>query len=112
LLKESDAWSAEALRYAPNAITLKGTRGSLLVEFGRTDEGISMLQDVLKETDCPLDHVISSAFLAKAFWITADFPRAEHYLEKAERLDPGHCAVRRIKAELRSPRSAASMPAV
>lgn len=44
LLAAADGWTSEALRHSPHAITLKGTRGAILVELGRFDEGIEMLR--------------------------------------------------------------------
>jgi hypothetical protein len=34
-----DAWSQEALRLAPDIATIRGSRGAVLVEFGRHQEG-------------------------------------------------------------------------
>lgn len=100
LLPEADAWSTEALRHSPYAITLKGTRGSILIELGRIDAGIQMLNDVLKRSECPTDRAISSAYLAKACAAKGDRTVALQWLEKSRALNPDHLVVKRIAAEL------------
>lgn len=41
-------------------------RGSILIEMGRMEEGIAMLHDVQKSSECPIDQAICAAYLAKA----------------------------------------------
>jgi hypothetical protein len=100
LLAEADAWTTEALNHVPNAITLKGTRGGVLVELGRLDEGIAMLNDVMKWSECPVDHAISAAYLAKAHAARENFGEARRWLAKAESIEPKHPVITRIAREI------------
>ncbi len=45
-LPDADTCSQAAIALQPDAITLKGTRGSILVELCRVEEGVAMLEDV------------------------------------------------------------------
>jgi tetratricopeptide (TPR) repeat protein len=96
LLVRADAWSNEALRHAPLAITLKGTRGSVLIELGRLDEGINLLREVLKVSEDSIDQCISHAYLAKAAACKANFTEARTLLAKAVAIQPDHRVVKRI----------------
>lgn len=100
LLPEAEAWINEALRHAPDAITLKGTRGGLLVELGRIDEAISTLRHVIKRSECPIDRMISSACLAKAWHSKGELSAARKWLARATAIDPTHPLVRRIALEI------------
>jgi tetratricopeptide (TPR) repeat protein len=100
LLAEADAWSNEALSYSPKAITLKGTRGSILIELGRIDEGIAMLTEVFKRSECPIDHTISAAYLAKAYSAKGLTNESNQWLEKANVIQPENTVARRISKEL------------
>lgn len=62
-LPDADAWSAAALALKPLA-TLKGTRGSILVELGRLEEAESLLRQCLTESSNPTDQGISKFYLA------------------------------------------------
>ncbi|MBE7159182.1 MAG: tetratricopeptide repeat protein [Rhodospirillales bacterium] len=62
-LPEADAWSQEALAQATEAITLKGTRGSVLVELGRSAEGEALLRQVWDISGSEVDAAISAFYL-------------------------------------------------
>lgn len=62
-LADADAWSAAALALKPLA-TLKGTRGSILMELGRLEEAESLLRQCLAESSHPTDQGISKFYLA------------------------------------------------
>lgn len=66
LLNDADRWSAETLTLAPGEITLAGTRGSLLIENGRIEEGEAMLREVVARSASDLDQGIASLYLAIA----------------------------------------------
>ncbi|MBI5380410.1 MAG: tetratricopeptide repeat protein [Opitutae bacterium] len=100
LLPEAEAWCTEALKYAPDAITLKGTRGSVLVELGRIDEGMALLREVIKQSECAIDRAVSSSYLAKAHAAKGDHCEARQWIEKARGIDPNHIVVKRITAQL------------
>jgi tetratricopeptide (TPR) repeat protein len=106
MFAEADAWTNEAFRYAPNAITLKGTRGGVLIELGRIDEGISCLREVIKRSECPSDQAFGTAYLAKAFAVKGDHEESSRWMAKAQALNANHPLVKRIAGELSIPSAA------
>lgn len=100
LLPEADMWSSEALRYAPQAITVMGTRGSILMELGKIDEGMTMLRDVEKRTECPVDKTICSAYLAKGHQIKGEVDLAQKWMARAQAINADHVVVKRIAKEM------------
>lgn len=62
-----DAWSQEALRLAPDIATLRGSRGAVLVELGRYDEGKALLLPLVTgQPTKSFDTFMSCIFLAHA----------------------------------------------
>jgi hypothetical protein len=66
-----DAWSQQALQLGPDIATLRGTRGSVLVELGRYEEGKALLAPLAGSQS-------GNAF--DAFMISVSLARAEHGL--------------------------------
>jgi hypothetical protein len=64
-----DAWSEQALQLGPDIATLRGTRGAVLVELGRYEEGKALLAPLASSQP-------GSAF--DAFMISVSLARAEH----------------------------------
>lgn len=72
---ELGQWSQRALQLGPKVRTLIGSRGAVLVELGRYDEGRQLLETVAFSSDvAPFDALMSQIFLA----------RAEHALGNAD----------------------------
>jgi hypothetical protein len=64
---ELDQWSLRALQMGPKVKTLIGSRGSVLVELGRYQEGKQLLETVAFSSDAaPFDALMSRVFLARA----------------------------------------------
>ena len=64
---ELDQWSLRALQLGPEIRTLVGSRGAVLVETGRYEEGKALLETVAFADDAaPFDALISRIFLARA----------------------------------------------
>jgi hypothetical protein len=103
MFTQAEAWVNEALRYAPNAITLKGTRGGVLIELGHVDEGISCLREVIKRSECPSDHAFGAAYLAKAYAEKGDIEESARWMAKAQTINASHPLVKRIVGELSIP---------
>lgn len=113
LLPEAEAWINEALRYAPRAITLQGTRGSILVELGHLEEGAAVLQDVLRKSECPTDQAICSIYLAKVHHMRGETKQMRIWLEKAKAVTIDIPLVKRIQAEIeteKEPEAASAEP--
>ena len=65
-LPDADAWSQEMVTIDPDQITRRGTRGAVLVELGRLDEGEAMLREVWRISKGPNDAAISAFYLGIA----------------------------------------------
>ena len=90
----------EAIAEEPEKITLKGTKGSLLIEAGGLDEGIEMLEGVLNKSDAMIDKVVSEYYLALAFFKKGEQQKAHAHLKLAIGIDP-KCRVRpRVAGEI------------
>lgn len=99
LLNEAEAWTREALRYVPGAITLKGTLSGILIELGRADEGVPLAREVIRRSDDAVDQAISHAYLAKASLARGDTAEAHRLLARAREIEPEHVVVKRIGDE-------------
>ena len=67
LRPDLDQWSGRAIRLAPQLKTLVGSRGAVLIEIGRYQEGKALLESVAFAADItPEDTLISRTFLARA----------------------------------------------
>jgi hypothetical protein len=62
-----EQWSLRALQLGPEVRTLVGSRGAVLVELGRYQEGKALLEGVAFTVDTEsFDVLMSSIFLARA----------------------------------------------
>jgi len=62
-----DAWSRQALQLGPDIATLRGSRGAVLVELGRCQEGKALLIPLVgARLDKLFDVFMNSVFLARA----------------------------------------------
>lgn len=62
----ADDYSQRALDLLPEGITLRGTRGAILIEMGRIEEGSVMLEEVFNRTESEADKMICAFYLALA----------------------------------------------
>ena len=97
----------KAIELAPGSITLQGTKGSLLIELGRVDEGEALLQKVAAESESENDLAYCAHYLAVARLLKGE--RAEGarlFLEARIRYPKFHGAQRlekRLLAETARP---------
>jgi hypothetical protein len=97
-LSEADMYSEELHRAKPTEWSVMGTRGSILVEIGRTEEGIEMLRAVVENDPLAFDQAISAAFIALGEIKKGRLEAAEEWLNKAREFDPNCVALDRIAA--------------
>lgn len=94
------AWSREAKALAPQARTIHGTLGSLLVETGAYAEAIEMMTPLTTPDNDEVDRVISSMYLAKACDRLGDAREAALWMFRAGKAEE-HAKLRsRIISEL------------
>jgi tetratricopeptide (TPR) repeat protein len=88
LLPEADAYSAEAYQNAPWMPAIAGTRGAVLVEMGRLNEGVSLLKRAMAEHTDAQGKAANACYLAIAESHRGNPEEARRYLETARALDP------------------------
>jgi Peptidase family M50 len=67
LRAQLDAWSQQALRLAPDSAALRGSRGAVLVELGRYQEGRALLAPLVgAQPAASFDAFMVQVFLARA----------------------------------------------
>jgi tetratricopeptide (TPR) repeat protein len=95
----ADRLSNEALRLAPQSATVQGTRGSVLMELGQTEEARAMLESVYRESDAPVNRGFSSLYLAIAAARRGEPLEAERYAKEARQFQPVGFVSDRLKVE-------------
>jgi hypothetical protein len=89
LLPEADEYSARAYANIPWLPALMETRGAVLVELGRSEEGIRLLQEAFgKNAGDPRARAFDACLLAIAERARGNPAPAEEYVQTARRLDP------------------------
>lgn len=101
-LDEADTISKEALALQPQNLTLKGTRGSILVELGRHEEAEALLNEVYSHSEADNDKGISAFYLGLIARAKGDQQRAKAWARKAKLLHPQEWLTKRVDAELLS----------
>lgn len=101
-LNDADKWSQEALRLASYSKTLKGTRGAILIELGRYDEGKQLLLPLIEAGNEALDIAISSCYIAKAEYFLGNIEKVNDWLANAKKMGGSDAdkVLRRIQQEI------------
>jgi len=81
-----------AISEAPDMITLKGTKASLLIEQGSLDEGMELLEEVSQKSAAKSDQAICKYYTAFAWYKKGEVNKAYEHLRLAQAIDP-HCLV-------------------
>ncbi|MEI9998027.1 MAG: site-2 protease family protein [Verrucomicrobiota bacterium] len=97
-----DQLSQKLLELAGNSVTARGTRGSVLVDLGRIEEGAAMLEGVLAETTSSVDKGYANVFLALAEKQLGHLDAAREHARAAAGASPGCEALPRV-ADLLAP---------
>lgn len=74
----------EAIAWMP---VIKGTRGTVLVAMGNTEEGILLLLEAMSQTESQNEQARSACHLAEAECRRGAHDEARNYLEEARKLD-------------------------
>jgi len=96
-IDDADRYSAELLRLQPNEWTVKGTRGSVLVEMGRLEEGTKLLSEVAEHDPLAFDRAIAASYLALAEIKQGNKQAASAWLAKARAFDPDCVPLKRFE---------------
>jgi hypothetical protein len=101
LLPEADAYSKEAYGSLPWVPAIAGTRGTVLVEMGRYEEGIKLLKESTEKHETARGKALNTSHLAIAYARMGDHDQADRYIKTARQLDPRCFLLERAEAELR-----------
>jgi tetratricopeptide (TPR) repeat protein len=93
----------EAIQREPQTITLKGTKGSLLIENGNLAEGVPMLEEVRRESESENDQAICSYYLAYACYKKGDTSGAVEQLRLSKEKYPQCLVASRIEKKILAP---------
>lgn len=85
-LTEADGWSREALRLAGYSKTVQGTRGAILIEIGKYEEGKQLLLPLIDPANDWFDRMVSSYYLALADHRLGNREQARGWLKGAEEI--------------------------
>lgn len=101
-LNDADKWSQEAIGLASQSKTLKGTRGAILIELGRYDEGKQLLLPLTEPENEPLDIAVSSCYIAKAEYFLGNIERVNEWLANAKKIGVADAdkVLKRIQQEI------------
>jgi len=89
-----------ALENEPDKITLKGTKGSLLIESGSISPGMLLLKEVQEKSEEPSDQAICAYYIALACSKLGESAEAVRLLGDAKKKFPQCIVAKRIEAEI------------
>jgi hypothetical protein len=92
-----DQLTSDLLANAPEKITRKGTRGSVLIALGQIPAGICMLVEVLEKTKSDFDRAFSTAFLALAYQELGKPSEVEHWISEFRKFDAPPALRKRVE---------------
>lgn len=95
----ADRFSAEAIRLAPQLVTIQGTRGSVLAELGRLDEAEALLGPVFETANPGINRAYSALYLAVIWSRRGQKGKAKEFAQEAQRNEPAGFVIDRLKAE-------------
>ena len=101
-LQEADCYSQELFEIKPAEWTVKGTRGSILVETGDIERGMAMLSQVMEHDPSAFDRAIAASFLALGELKRSNRESALKWLRISHDLDPDCASAHRVQSLLDS----------
>jgi hypothetical protein len=96
LFPEAESVLRRALQARPNASTLKGTLGGLLIERGTVDEGARLLRELHARAESETDLGIAAAYLSRLAANRGETREAARFERQARHLLPEHPLVQRV----------------
>jgi tetratricopeptide (TPR) repeat protein len=100
LLQEADRYSEEVLQLLPWVPSLRGTRGSILVELGDFEGGIRLLHEALAGNEDPRNRASNCCYLALAEFRRGNGQKGRAYEAMARKLDPNCLLLNKVRAEI------------
>jgi hypothetical protein len=100
LRDEADRFSRLALEELPWPSGVKATRGAVLIDLGRADEGVPLVEQSLRKNDGRSGKAIDACWLAIAAAKRGNDAQARKFIDEAARHDPTCPLLKRAAAEL------------
>ena len=100
LIEEAKHYSEEAYKNIPWVPAVKGTRGAVLVETGRVDEGLILLRKSFEAHTEPEGKALNAAHIALGEKLRGNGEESIRYFKIARDLDPQCQMLDRVKKEL------------
>lgn len=88
LLDEADRYSSEAHKNMPWMAPVRGTRGAVLIELNKVEEGLELVRSSLEKTDTPKDKAQTMSYIAIGEARLGKQAEAARYVCAARLLDP------------------------
>ena len=86
-LEEADRFSMEAMKNLSWMPSIKGTRGTVLLELGKHDEALPLLRQAMQTHDVLNNKAQNACWLALAEIRRGDLHAGQKYLDEARKLD-------------------------
>jgi len=87
LLMEADHYSVEAMTNLSWMPSIKGTRGTVLLELGKIDEAVPLLRETMQTHDVPNNKAQNACWLAIAETRRGNLSAGRKYLDEARKFD-------------------------
>jgi tetratricopeptide (TPR) repeat protein len=87
-LTKADTCSRLALKQSPKYPAYKGTRGSVLAELGKYDEGLKLLHEAMKSHTQNSQQALCACYIGIAEARLGNLAESHNYFAVARRLDP------------------------
>lgn len=102
LLIEADQFSAEALQHLPWVPAVTGTRGTVLVELGRLEEGIALLKKSMAGHAEKQGKALNACHIAIGELRRGDLDSARAHFAIAKTLDPRCFLLQDVESQLKT----------
>jgi tetratricopeptide (TPR) repeat protein len=102
LAREADQYSLNALNTLGWMASIQGTRGTVLVQFGKLDEGRQLLEASMAAAEKAEHKAENSCWIAIAAIRQGQFEEGERYIAQARALDPACVLIERAAKALRT----------
>ena len=99
-IAEAERYSEELFRARPNEWTVKGTRGSVLIQMGELEEGEKLLGEVVESDPLAFDRAIAASYIALAQIKRGQLEDASVWLDKARVFDAACVPMKRFEKML------------
>jgi tetratricopeptide (TPR) repeat protein len=100
LAEETNRYSEEAYKNLPWVPAVKGTRGAVLVETGRVDEGLLLLREAFDASSEPEGKALNAAHIALGENLRGNTEESTRFLKVAHSLDPQCQLLNRVNEEV------------